>query len=108
MPRGNPSPKLAITIDPDIHEKVLAAGRPRQGERLCLDYRCGARSTTAAGWFGGGRAVGKAARTLHARRDERSSAQRAESAPETANGPPFGMGRVVYDAAPLVAADRTS
>jgi hypothetical protein len=25
MPRGNPSPKLAITIDPGIHEKVLAA-----------------------------------------------------------------------------------
>jgi Tfp pilus assembly protein PilN len=25
MPRGNPSPKLAITMDPDIHEKVLAA-----------------------------------------------------------------------------------
>jgi hypothetical protein len=25
MPRGNPSPKLAITIDPDVHEKVLAA-----------------------------------------------------------------------------------
>ena len=25
MPRGNPSPKLAITIDPDIHQKVLAA-----------------------------------------------------------------------------------
>ena len=25
MPRGNPSPKLAITIDPDIHEKILAA-----------------------------------------------------------------------------------
>jgi hypothetical protein len=25
MPRGNPSPKLAITIDPDIHENVLAA-----------------------------------------------------------------------------------
>ena len=25
MPRGNPSPKLAITIDPDIHESVLAA-----------------------------------------------------------------------------------
>lgn len=25
MPRGNPSPKLAITIDPDIHEGVLAA-----------------------------------------------------------------------------------
>ena len=25
MPRGNPSPKLAITIDPNIHEKVLVA-----------------------------------------------------------------------------------
>jgi hypothetical protein len=25
MPRGNPSPKLAITIDPDIHDSVLAA-----------------------------------------------------------------------------------
>jgi hypothetical protein len=25
MPRGNPSPKLAITIDPKIHERVLAA-----------------------------------------------------------------------------------
>jgi hypothetical protein len=25
MPRGNPSPKLAITIDPDIHEGVVAA-----------------------------------------------------------------------------------
>jgi hypothetical protein len=25
MPRGNPSPKLAITVDPEIHEKILAA-----------------------------------------------------------------------------------
>ncbi len=25
MPRGNPSPKLAITIDPDIHERILRA-----------------------------------------------------------------------------------
>ena len=25
MPRGNPSPKLAITIDPEVHDKVLAA-----------------------------------------------------------------------------------
>jgi hypothetical protein len=24
MPRGNPSPKLAITIDPETHGKVLA------------------------------------------------------------------------------------
>jgi hypothetical protein len=25
MPRGNPSPKLAITVDPDVHKRVLAA-----------------------------------------------------------------------------------
>ena len=25
MPRGNPSPKLAITVDPDVHAAVLAA-----------------------------------------------------------------------------------
>jgi hypothetical protein len=25
MPRGNPSPKLAITIDPEVHEGILAA-----------------------------------------------------------------------------------
>jgi hypothetical protein len=25
MPRGNPSPKLAITIDPEIHKDILAA-----------------------------------------------------------------------------------
>lgn len=25
MPRGHPSPKLAITVDPDVHEKILAA-----------------------------------------------------------------------------------
>jgi hypothetical protein len=25
MPRGNPSPKLAITVDPYIHEQVVAA-----------------------------------------------------------------------------------
>ncbi len=25
MPRGNPSPKLAITVAPEIHESILAA-----------------------------------------------------------------------------------
>jgi hypothetical protein len=25
MPRGKPSPKLAITVDPEVHEQVLAA-----------------------------------------------------------------------------------
>jgi len=25
MPRGNPSPKLAITVDPEVHENIIAA-----------------------------------------------------------------------------------
>lgn len=25
MPRGNPSPKLAITVDPEVHREILAA-----------------------------------------------------------------------------------
>jgi hypothetical protein len=25
MPRGNPSPKLAITVDPEVHRNILAA-----------------------------------------------------------------------------------
>jgi hypothetical protein len=25
VPRGRPSPKLAITVDPDVHERVVAA-----------------------------------------------------------------------------------
>jgi HicB family len=25
VPRGNPSPKLAITVDPEVHERVVAA-----------------------------------------------------------------------------------
>jgi hypothetical protein len=25
MPRGNPSPKLAITVDPEVHGQILAA-----------------------------------------------------------------------------------
>lgn len=25
MPRGHPSPKLAITVDPDVHANILAA-----------------------------------------------------------------------------------
>jgi uncharacterized protein (DUF1778 family) len=25
MPRGNPSPKLAITVDPEVHKNIVAA-----------------------------------------------------------------------------------
>jgi len=30
MPRGRPSPKLAITVDPDIHQRVRAAAAQDQ------------------------------------------------------------------------------
>lgn len=30
MPRGKPSPKLAITVDPDVHRGVVAAAK-REG-----------------------------------------------------------------------------
>jgi hypothetical protein len=35
MPRGNSSPKLAITINPDIHENVLAAAA-REGVSISV------------------------------------------------------------------------
>ncbi len=41
MPRGNPSPKLAITVDPDVHAQVVAAA---QGEGISVS----AWMTTAA------------------------------------------------------------
>jgi hypothetical protein len=25
VPRGNPSPKLAITVDPDVHDRIVSA-----------------------------------------------------------------------------------
>ena len=27
MPRGNPSPKMAISVDPEVHEQVVAAAK---------------------------------------------------------------------------------
>jgi hypothetical protein len=42
MPRGNPSPKLAITVDPRIHKDILAAAAR---ERVSVS----AWMTTAAG-----------------------------------------------------------
>ena len=28
MPRGKPSPKMAITVDPDVHAGIIAAATP--------------------------------------------------------------------------------
>lgn len=42
MPRGNPSPKLAITVDPKVHEKILAAAA-REGVSVSAWMTCAAR-----------------------------------------------------------------
>ena len=44
MPRGRPSPKLAITIDPDVHEGVLAAAK-EEGVSLSAWMTAAARRT---------------------------------------------------------------
>jgi hypothetical protein len=44
MPRGNPSPKLAITISPDVHERVLAAAA-REGVSVSAWMTAAARET---------------------------------------------------------------
>ena len=42
MPRGNPSPKLAITVDPEVHEKIIAAAT-RDGVSVSAWITCAAR-----------------------------------------------------------------
>ncbi len=42
MPRGNPSPKMAITVDPDVHAGVAAAAAAEGVERFRMDDRSGA------------------------------------------------------------------
>lgn len=44
MPRGNPSPKLAITIDSEIHKNVLAAAA-RDGVSVSAWMTTAARET---------------------------------------------------------------
>jgi hypothetical protein len=44
MPRGNPSPKLAISIDPDIHKDILAAAA-RDGVSVSAWMTAAARQT---------------------------------------------------------------
>jgi hypothetical protein len=44
MPRGRPSPKLAITVDSDVHERVLAAAA-QQGVSVSAWMTAAARRT---------------------------------------------------------------
>ena len=43
MPRGNPSPKLAVTMDPDVHRQVLSAAA-REGLSVSAWITAAARS----------------------------------------------------------------
>lgn len=56
MPRGNPSPKLAITVDPDVHKGILAAAAKEgvslsawitEAARDALKIRAGLEAVTA-------------------------------------------------------------
>jgi hypothetical protein len=38
MPRGNPSPKLAITVAPEIHARVLAAAEEEEDLAARADH----------------------------------------------------------------------
>lgn len=44
MPRGSPSPKLAITVDPEVHEKILAEAA-REGVSVSAWMTSAARET---------------------------------------------------------------
>jgi hypothetical protein len=70
MPRGNPSPRLAITIDPDIHQNILAAAaRDRVSVSAWMTIAAREALQRRAG-LAAIRPVGKAARTPHRGRDE--------------------------------------
>jgi hypothetical protein len=69
MPRGNPSLKLAITIDPDVHENIVAAAA-RDKVSVSAWMTSAAREALQQRWFGDRRPVGKTARTPHRARDE--------------------------------------
>jgi hypothetical protein len=44
VPRGNPSPKIAITVDPKVHERILAAAA-RDGVSVSAWMTTAARET---------------------------------------------------------------
>jgi hypothetical protein len=48
MPRGNPSPKLAITVDPEIHENILAAAADRNERRAWAEHKSAAEQQAAS------------------------------------------------------------
>jgi hypothetical protein len=102
MPRGNPSPKLAITIDPDIHENILAAAA-RDKVSVSAWMTSAAREALQ-------RRAGLAAVVLWEAQHGRLTAEEMDEArgadPNIANGPASGVSAVVYAAAVLVAADR--
>ena len=105
MPRGNPSPKLAITVDPDIHENILAAAA-RDGVSVSAWMTSAAREALQ-------RRAGLAAVALWEKQHGRLTAEEMNEARRnvraqirTSRTARLRMSAIVYDAAVLVAADR--
>ena len=72
MPRGNPSPKLAITIDPDVHKSILRAAA-REGLSVSAWITSAARETLR-------RRAGLAAVSLWERQHGRLTAEEMDQA----------------------------
>jgi len=72
MPRGNPSPKLAITIDPDVHKSILRAAA-RAGVSVSAWITSAARETLR-------RRAGLAAVSLWERQHGRLTAEEMDQA----------------------------
>lgn len=66
MPRGNPSPKLAITVDPDVHKSILAAAA-KEGVSLSAWMTEAARRSKSSDRSGRGSGVGERAWRFHKR-----------------------------------------
>ena len=96
MPRGNPSPKLAITMDADVHTGVVQAADSASGSISAWMTDAGAARSPDLGWFDCRRRMGSRQRRIQRRRTGRG----------TSAGSGNNLVRVVEDAGALEAADR--
>ena len=103
MPRGNPSPKLAITVDPEVHARVVAAA---EAEGVSVSAWMTAAARHALKLREGLMAVAEWEAEHGAFTPEELDAARRRVGirPRAA----ISMTAVVYDAAVLVAADRNT
>lgn len=89
MPRGNPSPKLAITVDPEVHDQVVIAAA-EDGLSVSAWMTAAARQSLRI--RDGLRAVADWERQHGALTDDEMSAARRRVADETGSMPVAAQG----------------